>query len=980
MDAFEGTLFSDRLLADVAALADDDLPATREQVSDRYEQSRRDGTNRAQVVESVLSALGGRPSTVAVVGGPPDGHAAVEAHAESDRGDGDDPRAAVTDGRRWRLLLADEPPDRHLDVDLPATLDAPERFAIFAVTFGPREAFERLLDAREAHVTTARTDLRQSLQEGVRRAAGRLLGVTADADDAGDVEADGATEDPNAALDAACVLAFRIAAVRFAAVRGRDADAEAPGRAEDDLPFGRAPELATERRLLDGLTRDDVAAVAAALDGVDYAALDARHLGDAYERLLDATVEVDDGAVSLSSDDGARGATGAYYTPEYLVDHAVETAVDGPDATVLDPAMGCGHFLVRALDRLTVERAREGESLDDARRAAVRQLHGVDVDPAAVELARTAVWLRSGHWPDERLRTGDALADGDVRNALDDLDRVDAVVANPPYVRNRAIPDGRKADLRERFETATGSFDLYVPFVERMCELGERVCAVVPNKWTTARYGERLRRRLLDRHRLREILDASNVPAFADADVYPVVVSVAADEGPTDSVRVRTAQSADEVETADGDDAGAAISRSFVDALGDDVIPVGVDPAFAPLAERVRQECDGLGDHVTLTEGVHTGNVRDELVVERAGTDCERVVGGRDVERYGVEWDGDWLRYDESVVAADGAYGDLRDPTVFEEVKLLVRDISDRPVAAFDEDGLYALNTLYSARRRAESPLPLRYVLAVLNSTFAAVYFRQVYGGTHVSGGYLRCKPMFLANLPLPRAPDERDRLADLAARMGTLRRERSARSLDPPTASGPRLADLDPDRVGAGSFLDATARSVEGLRLGRVTVDEAGADSPTVVAATARYRPDGRDRGLADGETADRETDEWGFVETDPLPALAFDVDGARRDLLGAFVPRAVERGDVRKQAGRTISLLDRLERVRLPALDDARPFLEEWRHARELDDALAETDAAIDRRVYRAYGLDDDEIALVERLANGTAESGTGRTDDSW
>ena len=67
--------------------------------------------------------------------------------------------------------------------------------------------------------------------------------------------------------------------------------------------------------------------------------------------------------------------------------------------------------------------------------------------------------------------------------------RFDAVVGNPPYVRSRHLPAERKADLRERFETVRGAFDLYVPFVERMAAFGGRVSCIVPNKWTTARYG-----------------------------------------------------------------------------------------------------------------------------------------------------------------------------------------------------------------------------------------------------------------------------------------------------------------------------------------------------------------------------------------------------------------------------------------------------------------------------------------------------------
>jgi hypothetical protein len=940
MDAFAGPLFSDRFrarLRDSVRTVDalPDLARPRELVAARCEAVRAselDPGARRTLVESVFDVLGGRPDDVAVVAAA-DERAAVTAHVDLDGG-----RAAVTDGRRWRLLVADEPPDRRLDVNLPAVVDDGDAFRTFALAFGPDAAFERLRDARERHREEARTALETGLRDAVGTTASSLVTT--------------AGTDPDAAFDAGCAYAVRLAAARFAAARGRDVpDLDAVARWDGDFPFARSSALAEERRRLRALPDDAATAVVDALDAaaVDYAALRVRDLGDAYERLLDATPRVEDGEVRLG-DDGdrrRRRSAGAYYTPEHVVEYAVAEAVNGPDATVLDPAMGSGHFLVRAIDRLAAERVRTtDETLADARRRAVRQVFGVDVDPLAVELARTAVWLRAGVWSDDRLQAADALGDGP--EWFDS--GFDAVVGNPPYVRSRHIDDERKADLRERFDAARGAFDLYVPFVERMCDLGERVCAVVPNKWTTARYGQRLRDRLLDRHRLVEVVDASELPVFADADVYPVVVSVRADDGPTESFRVRSVDAPDALRSGPE----TAVSRSFVEALGDRVIPVGVEPSFVPVAERVRRECDGLGEHVTLTEGVHTGNVRDELVVDEADGDCERVVGGSAVERYGVEWDGDWLRRDESVVAADGAYGNLRDPAVFAGEKLLVPDISDRPVAAYDDEGLYALNTLYSVRKRPDSDLSLRYVLAVVNSAFAAVYFRQVYGGTHVNGGYLRFKPMFAANLPLPDTPaNERKELARLAARMGELRRERSRCALPSPPAEGPRLADLDPRRVGEDTPLGATTRTHERLRLGRVAVrtDDGG----PVLAATARYRP----------ATGNRESDRWGFVETPPTPALAFDVSGARRDLLRAFVPRAVDRGDVRSQAGKTISLLDRLERLRLPTAEDAEEFLSEWRRLRELDAELAATDAEIDRRVCRAYGLDDEETALVERLA---------------
>ena len=153
-----------------------------------------------------------------------------------------------------------------------------------------------------------------------------------------------------------------------------------------------------------------------------------------------------------------------------------------------------------------------------------------------------------------------------------------------------------------------------------------------------------------------------------------------------------------------------------------------------------------------MTEGIHTGNVREKLVVNESGPDCERVVGGADVSRYRIEWSGDWIWFDPSLIG-DGEYGALRDRTVFDDEKLLLRDISERPVAAYDDDGMYALNTLYSV----PPPLPPALRLAaslsppgVINATASACWFQQVYGGTHVSGGYLRLKPMFASQLPVP--------------------------------------------------------------------------------------------------------------------------------------------------------------------------------------------------------------------------------------
>ncbi|WP_276302298.1 Eco57I restriction-modification methylase domain-containing protein [Halorussus lipolyticus] len=604
------------------------------------------------------------------------------------------------------------------------------------------------------------------------------------------------------------------------------------------------------------------------------------------------------------------------------------------------------------------------------------------------------------HW---KLAFPEVFYEGDG-SAKDEAEAgFDAVVGNPPYVRSRNLPDDLKEYYRDEYRTAEGAYDLYVPFAELAGDLGKRVSLVVPNKWTTTGYGRELRERLLDDWGLKEVLDASNLDVFPDADIYPVVVTYGkgSADGETDGIQVRHPESGSRAgERALTAAPATAIEKSLVDGLGGRVLPVDLDAEFADTAAEVLARCDRLGDHVTFTEGVHTGNVREKLLVDdREDPDetgdaenCRKVVDGKSVGRYRLDWDGTWLKYDESLVERDdGEYADLRDPDCFEDAKLLVRDISDRPVAVYDDDGYFALNTLYSVRSRDESDLSLRYLLGVFNSAFVARYFRQVYGGTHVSGDYLRFKPMFAEEIPVPdpeaadvdateiaaragvriEETDPESAVATLTRRLRTARDERATLNLDVVDYLGSAVQSADEDRAttlpevsvpaeGVGdSVLAETATDREGLRIGEVEIRE-GTGGGLELAATARYKPASGDRG-------DRETDQWGYVETDPVPAMRFpNLGETERALVEAFVPAVADRAGgfagFRENATKTNSLLDRLRAMALPDADAVEDEMSRYREVREraeeLDDRITALEDAIDAIVYRLYGIDDEEV----------------------
>ena len=97
----------------------------------------------------------------------------------------------------------------------------------------------------------------------------------------------------------------------------------------------------------------------------------------------------------------------AYYLPQAIPEDAVTHAPNSlRELKLLDPAVGSGHFLVVALDMLTAlyqEEARHRNTVRQpewADRAVVEHilthnLHGIDLDPRAVQIAAAALWLKA---------------------------------------------------------------------------------------------------------------------------------------------------------------------------------------------------------------------------------------------------------------------------------------------------------------------------------------------------------------------------------------------------------------------------------------------------------------------------------------------------------------------------------------------------------------------------------------------------------
>jgi hypothetical protein len=106
----------------------------------------------------------------------------------------------------------------------------------------------------------------------------------------------------------------------------------------------------------------------------------------------------------------------------------------------------------------------------------------------------------------------------------------DAVIGNPPYIRQELLGDEVKRALKADYSVFDGMADLYVYFFEqglRLLRPGGRLSYVVTNKWLKAGYAEALRDLFTSKGQVEFVADFGHAKHFfPDADVFPSVVVV----------------------------------------------------------------------------------------------------------------------------------------------------------------------------------------------------------------------------------------------------------------------------------------------------------------------------------------------------------------------------------------------------------------------------------------------------------------------
>lgn len=267
------------------------------------------------------------------------------------------------------------------------------------------------------------------------------------------------------------------------------------------------------------------------------------------------------------------------FVEEFILDRTLEPALaERPleGLRLIDPTCGSGHFLLGAFDRLLDRWHRHAPDLETQARvqAALDAIHGVDLNPFAVAIARfrltlaalQACGLRSLeqapaftfhlavgdsliHGPDSGVLPGMAsraaympftypTEDGPLLLTLLEEGRYDVVVGNPPYitVKDKALNQIYRSKYAD---VCKGTYALTVPFMKLFFALakdGERagwIGQITSNSFMKREFGSKLIEDFLADVDLRLVADTSD--AYIPGHGTPTVIVVGRNHQPVGS-------------------------------------------------------------------------------------------------------------------------------------------------------------------------------------------------------------------------------------------------------------------------------------------------------------------------------------------------------------------------------------------------------------------------------------------------------------
>ena len=390
----------------------------------------------------------------------------------------------------------------------------------------------------------------------------------------------------------------------------------------------------------------------------------------------------------------------------------------------------------------------------------------------------------------------------------------DIVIGNPPYVRQEEIKE-YKDIFKRLYDTFSSRADLYVYFYEKSINILNKngcISFITSNKWMRSKYGQELRKILLEKVIFKVIIDFGGYQVFESASVDTNILIATKKEKHIDTLNKFKVCNVTENSLNDIESLYDMLSRNAFDYSIYD-LDIGCFTFNDKTVINIKSKCEQNGTplkdwKISIKCGFKTGLNEAFIIDEKTKQEIctndpksieiiRKSLRGKDVKKYYCNWENFWI-----IVAKFGFFKEIekypaikRHLTKFEDKlknrgqckysrsgkidemkeyigqhhwleldnnpkmdiinmfesdeKILYPDIAQGPSFYYDTEKYYTQETCFAIIGER-----LKYLTGLLNSKAVTFMYRNFYAGGGLGENGIRYKKTFIERLPIP-VPDK---------------------------------------------------------------------------------------------------------------------------------------------------------------------------------------------------------------------------------
>ena len=473
----------------------------------------------------------------------------------------------------------------------------------------------------------------------------------------------------------------------------------------------------------------------------------------------------------------------------------------------------------------------------EKKRVLLNNIFGVDIDPQAVEVTKLSLLLKvlenesresidqqvklglEGVLPnlENNIKCGNSLIGPDFYETPqrtlfneDEMRRInvfdwhddekgfgaimkrggfDCVIGNPPYVLIGAdIHSQSELNYLNGYKVAQYKTDLFHLFLQRGTDLlcdGGLLGYITPNPWLTLKFTEKLRRYILEKCKIKEVVVFNHL-VFKAADVYTALIFLQKEKAELENIvsvkNVLAAFSSNDIEKTEEQYAlqsdwqqndAAQFETRLIGELGKFVTKIL--NRWPPLSEVARASL-GCQAYNRLKHTPEQIKKRVFHAPQKIGEEYLPELAGSDVGRYVIDRQrGEWIKYGPWL-------HDYRTLDWLQGPRILIREISAPPPyriqACYVEETYCNYKTILNVNPSDKTTFSMKYLCGLLNSHFLSFLYPYVSNKMltqsfpRISVGDLKKLPICTINFDDPAKKAQHDKLVSLVENMLELQKK----------------------------------------------------------------------------------------------------------------------------------------------------------------------------------------------------------------